>query len=360
MRITILLPDARVGGAQNVLLRLSGEFMLNHPITILCLSSAGSLQKAIPDDGARLQFLSLREQLRIPDVFKVFFALVGHMRAQADITILSTGTGTNILACAARIFAPKGLRLVIREACSSKNSDGSALAWLKSFFYPLADGMVGVSDGVARELTELTNGQRPVVSIPNPIDLARLQELAGSPDATLENFPHRYLLAVGRLVPQKNTELLIKAFAQISSEVSEHLVIIGGGPLEFDLRQQIAVLGLESRVHLLGEIGNPHPWYRLASAFVLSSDWEGYPNVLIEALAHGLKVVATDCEFGPRQILAGGKYGALVPMRDVKAMADAIRNTLRTSGIDTSWNAEQFSPKVVADQYEAFMQSLSP
>lgn len=359
MKITLLLPDTKVGGAQNVLLRLSNEFVLHHSVTVLCLSSTGNLHKAAPD-GLRFQFLSSRKRLRVSDVFKVFLALVSYMRSNPDATILSTGTGTNILACAARLFAPYNLRLVIREACSSKNSDAPALAWLKRFFYPLADGMIGVSDGVAGELRELAGGRRPVASIPNPIDSTRLQALASLPDAGLEGFPHPYLLTVGRLVPQKNTAMLIKAFAEVAQDVSEHLVIIGGGSLESELRRMISEFGLESRVHLLGEITNPHPWYKRSSAFVLSSDWEGYPNVLIEALAHGLSVIATDCEFGPRQILAGGEFGELVPVGDVKALAEAIRSTLHGGGIVAPWNNESFSPQVIAAQYAAFMRSLSP
>ena len=358
MKITLLLPDSKVGGAQNVLLRLSDEFVRHDSVTLLFLSSAGYLHKATPD-GVRFRCLSPREQLRIPDVFKVFLALVSYMRSNPDATILSTGTGTNILACAARIFAPKGLRLVIREACSSKNSGAPTLAWMKRFFYPLADGMIGVSDGVTGELRELAGGRRPVVSIPNPVDSARLQALASLPDAALESFPHSYLLTVGRLVSQKNTGMLIEAFARISREVPEHLVVIGGGPLESELRQQIAVLGLKSRVHLLGEIANPHPWYRRASAFVLSSDWEGYPNVLIEALAHDLKVISTDCEFGPRQILADGKFGELVSVGDVKAMAETIKSTLHGGGTVTPWNKESFSPQIVAARYVELMRSLA-
>jgi glycosyltransferase involved in cell wall biosynthesis len=203
----------------------------------------------------------------------------------------------------------------------------------------------------------LAGKNQPVISIPNPVDANRLHELAEMPDEALTRFPHQYILTVGRLVRQKNTALLIDAFARLEKSVDEHLLIIGGGPLESRLRAQIAGYGLESKIHLLGEISNPQPWFKRASVFVLSSDSEGYPNVLLEALAHGLPVVSTDCEFGPAQILGNGRYGKLVNVGDIDGMADAIQTTLKSNALFDAWDATQFNVSAIADRYLVSMEN---
>jgi glycosyltransferase involved in cell wall biosynthesis len=356
MNIVILLPDAKLGGAQNVLLRLVEEFAKSHKVEICCLSKAGTLHESF-SSPLQFRFLDSGARLGFFGAFKAFHALVGFMRNRPNATMLSTGTGTNLLACAARFFAPNGARLVIREACSSKNTGSRIIAFLKRFLYPSADGMIGVSDGVAGELQRLAGKRQPVASIPNPVDVQRLQALAEAKDERLSTFPRPYLLTVGRLVPQKNTALLVEAFAGIAGDVAEHLVIIGGGPLEAALREQIVWHGLQSRVHLLGEITNPHPWYKHASAFALTSDWEGYPNVLLEALAHGLPVVSTDCEFGPRQILDNNRFGHLVRTGDDVGMANSILKTMKGAMVFEAWDAERFNAPSIASRYLAFMES---
>lgn len=358
MKFTFLLPDATIGGAQKVLIALAKEFASADGLEFVFLTKQGALLSGLPRYGS-VRFLHEGRKFGLIGIFIAFIRLLKYMMLSHDRMILSTGTGTNLLACVARIIAHGRARLVIREACASKNARSHAIPILKRLLYPYADGLIGVSDGVASELRVIARNKLPVASIPNPIDAHNLHALADLPDKALDGFPHPYLLTVGRLVPQKNTAMLIEAFAKIVQEVPEHLVVIGGGSLESELRQKIAGLGLESRVHLLGEIANPHPWYRRASAFVLSSDWEGYPNVLIEALAHGLRVIATDCDFGPRQILADGKFGELVPVGDVKAMAKAIRSTLLGGGVMVPWDIESFSPKIVAARYGEFMRSLA-
>jgi len=354
MNIIILLPDARMGGAQNVLLQLADEFRINHSVEFLCLAQAGELHKNSANN-LRMRFLVNNDRLGFSALLEAFHRLIGIMRTDQDAVILSTGTGTNLLACAARLFARRGARLVIREACSSKNSTSRIISLLKRLLYPRADGMIGVSDGVAEELKALAGKRQPIASIPNPVDALRLNALAAMPDGMLVDFQHTFILTVGRLVPQKNTALLIDAFARIEKSVDEHLVIIGAGPFESQLRSQIAGYGLDAKIHLLGEISNPQPWFKRASAFVLSSDSEGYPNVLLEALVHNLPVISTNCDFGPRQILDNGRYGKLVKVGDVDGIAQAIRLTLEGALTSDVWDSKLCIPVEIASRYLAFM-----
>jgi glycosyltransferase involved in cell wall biosynthesis len=128
--------------------------------------------------------------------------------------------------------------------------------------------------------------------------------------------------------------------------------------LEAELRMRITQHGLDSKIHLLGEIANPHPWYKRAAAFVLSSDWEGYPNVLLEALAHGLPVVATDCEFGPAQILGEGRFGRLVTSEAMQELADAMKELCNNLISHEAWDASLYSAPIIANQYLLFLDEM--
>ena len=354
--IYLVLSDLGLGGAERVLLALSEQFQRHNAVHFICLRQHGSLQQSLAP-GISVRYLSQANASRWRIALVGLFALWRLIRSESNATVLATGTGTNLLACAARLFARRGARLVIREACSSKNSESRMLAGLKRLLYPVADGMIGVSDGVAAELKALSGNEQPVASIPNPVDVARLSAFAAMPDEALADFPHAFILTVGRLVPQKNTALLIDAYALVAAEIEQHLVILGGGPLEAQLRQQIAHYGLQEKIHLLGEVANPHPWYRKTSVFVLSSDSEGYPNVLLEALAHGVSVIATDCDFGPRQILENGRYGCLVQTGNAGMLASAIHSCLASRIEYESWNSSCFSETDIATRYLAFMES---
>lgn len=352
----LVLSDLGLGGAERVLLALSEQFQRHYAVHFICLRQQGALQQSVAP-GITVSYLSQANASRWRIALVGLFALWRLMRSEPNAIVLATGTGTNLLACAARLFARRGARLVIREACSSKNSESKIIAGLKRLLYRFADGMIGVSDGVAAELKILSGIEQQVTSIPNPVDVVRLNTLASIPDKALAAFPHPFILTVGRLVPQKNTGLLIDAYVRIANDIKQHLVIIGGGPLETELRQQIAGYGLQKKIHLLGEVTNPHPWYKRASMFVLSSGWEGYPNVLIEALGHGLKAVATDCDFGPRQILENGRYGSLVQIGDAGVLASAIHSCLASRVEHESWDGSRFSEKDIAMRYLAFMES---
>src|SRR5690606_37626457 len=131
------------------------------------------------------------------------------------------------------------------------------------------------------------------------------------------------LVAAGRLVPQKNFPLLLAAFAQLRAQRPARLLILGEGRERPRLEAAAHELGIAADVALPGHVDNPYAAYARASLFVLSSDWEGLPTVLIEALACGCPIVATDCPSGPAEILQGGRYGSLVPMGDAAALAQA-------------------------------------
>jgi glycosyltransferase involved in cell wall biosynthesis len=197
--------------------------------------------------------------------------------------------------------------------------------------YGRAGAIVSVSDGVADALATATGLKRETITtIYNPVVSPALATRAAEPvaHAWFAAGAPPVLLAVGRLHAQKNFSLLLQAFALVRSGRRVRLMILGEGPQRAALEADIERLGIGADVALPGWIANPYAYMRRASLFVLSSQWEGLPGVVIEALACGCPVVATDCPSGPREILAGGRYGMLVPVNNAPALAHAIAHTL--------------------------------
>lgn len=136
------------------------------------------------------------------------------------------------------------------------------------------------------------------------------------------------VITAGRLAPEKGYSDLIIAMKILTRRTAARLVILGDGPLRPDLEALIMSEGLGDSVRLLGFQDNPYKYFGRSSVFVLSSYVEGLPNALVEAMACGCTPVATDCPTGPREVLKGGEYGHLVPMRNPRAMADAIQRAI--------------------------------
>jgi len=209
------------------------------------------------------------------------------------------------------------------------------MRWL----YGATDGVIAVSEGVAGEIIQAT-GIDParVRVVRNPNITPELYDLAAAPVAHpwFEAGQDPVLLGVGGLRLQKDFPTLLRAFARVNTERPCRLVILGQGHLHQSLLDLAQELGVQDRVALPGFVDNPYAYLSRAAVFVLSSLWEGSPNVLTEALALGTPVVATDCRSGPGEITQNGKYGTLVPVGDVDALSQAILETLDNPP-DSEW-----------------------
>lgn len=173
--------------------------------------------------------------------------------------------------------------------------------------YPRAFRVIAVSEGVASDLVNHFNVLREKTCvIGNPIDTVALSRAGSEPPPI--PLPERYILAVGRMVVNKNFQMLLEGYAK--AQPSADLVILGEGPERASLERQVAALGLQGRVHMPGFIKNPYPVMTRAEAMVSCSNAEGFPNTLIESLSLGVPVIATDCPSGPAMVLRGNADAA--------------------------------------------------
>jgi glycosyltransferase involved in cell wall biosynthesis len=223
---------------------------------------------------------------------------------------------------------------VVQAARNTADSLRLKLPNLVSRWYGNAHAIVAVSQGVAQELSQRMSIPRQRIHvIYNPIDLDRISALA---DKELDHpwfQPGQppVLLAAGRLHEQKDYPTLLRAFKLVRANRTVRLAILGEGRERVHLEKLIRELAVDDAVGLLGFQANPFAYMAKSAVFVLSSAWEGLANVLIESLACGCRVVSTDCQHGPAEILDNGRYGMLVPVGSPEALAGAIGRALDQS-----------------------------
>jgi glycosyltransferase involved in cell wall biosynthesis len=229
---------------------------------------------------------------------------------------------------------------------------------LMKTLYPLADIVGGVSRGVledVRELVKLPKSKTKVLH--NPVVSKKLYEDAHeSPKHTwIHNQENKVVLGAGRLHPQKNFPLLIRAFSKAQAhDPNLRLIILGEGKQRPELESIISEFGLNDAVTLQGHVSNPYSYMAHADLFALSSDFEGFGNVVAEALACGCPVVSTDCRSGPREILEDGKWGTLVPVGDADALSTAMIESLNREHNREAYKKRgaMFSVERSVDEYE--------
>ncbi len=203
------------------------------------------------------------------------------------------------------------------------------LIWLMRHLWPRANAVIAVSSALADEMRTILKLRTPIHTIHNPVVLPDFEDQLLQPvhwpwpDRTVAT-----LVFAGRLAKAKRLDVLLDAFLQVKKTFPIRLLIIGDGSergdvLEFSIQHELSAI-----CHLAGHQDNPLPWIRAADILILPSDYEGFGNVLVEAMACGTQVIATDCPHGPAEILDHGRYGQLIPTGDSNALARAILRAL--------------------------------
>ncbi len=318
-------------------------------------ASRGPLVNDVPET---VRLIDLKKKRVIVSVL----ALARYLRREKPSALLSALKHANCCAVWANKLSGSGTRIVVTEhntlsltAKNAKNWRGVILPLFMRFTYPHADSVVAVSNGVASDLSEVTNLPAKMIrTIYNPVvskDLLRKSQVQLRHTWFDEGAPP-VIMGIGRLTHQKDFPTLIRAFAELRKSRPARLMILGEGEERAALEKLIEELDITDHVALPGFVANPYQYMRNASVFVLSSRWEGLPTVLIEALACGTPVVSTDCPSGPSEILEKGKWGRLVPVESCKLLANAIDDTItKTNSKDTSVRAGDFSVSVIISDY---------
>lgn len=355
--IAIVLHDLRGGGAERACLRLArGMVASGRQVELVLVRREGVYLSDIPP-GVELTVLDK------PRVSQSIGALARHFHRTRPRAVLSALTHMNLATIAATRLSGSGARLVVseRNQISAKAREARD-AWQRAVYravplaYRAADRVVAVSGGVAADLAQF--GRLPdskIRVIHNPVFDPDIEALAQAPldHPFFEAGGPPIIVAAGRLHNQKGFDVLLRAFAMARAQIDCRLIILGEGPERARLSAQAEQSGLGYDIDMPGFCANPFALMARAGAFVLSSRWEGFPNALVEAMACGAPVIATDCPSGPREILQGGRIAPLVPVDDADALARALIATLaaRPDTAVSRMRAQGFSVAVAARQY---------
>jgi glycosyltransferase involved in cell wall biosynthesis len=359
-----------------VLTRKKGDLLDDVPESVRVVELGKASRLAVMPALLRLAAYPSPEMLavlrrKLPGVARALLPMQRYLREERPDALIATLTNNNLLALwAARLCKPRG-RIVIREAntLSRDNSAGAEpfdalVPALVRRWYPSADAIVCVSTGVARDLAEVFGISPQRLSIIfNPVDSERVRLAAAPLDhAWFAPGNPPVLLSVGRLERQKDYPTLLRALSEVRSRREVRLLILGEGSERGSLEHLVTSLGLQGAVSMPGTSANPYGYMARAALFVLSSAWEGFPNVLLEALACGAPIVATDCPSGTTELLAGGRFGRLVPVGEPTALAQAILESLEAphDRERAQSRAAHFSLGATADRYLEAMLGVEP
>ena len=370
--LAIFLPNLNGGGAERAMLNLASTFSQQGiQVDIVLLAREGAYIDQVPDTIRIIDFGNCKLMLS-------FQLLWNYLHLEKPVILMTTLDQPSLAVLWTRKFSqlidpgshvstmPIVVNVQNNMSVESRNSvrfKTRLMPWFAKVFFPWADAVIPVSEGVGNDLIQLGIPAEQITAIHNPIVtpdlLARSNEPIEHPWFTAGHVP--IVVAVGRLTQQKDFSTLLKAFAKARVARSMKLIILGEGELRSELESLMCQLEIHNDVSLPGFVENPFAYVARSDLFVLSSLFEGLPTVLIEAMAMGTPVVATDCPSGPDEILKGGLYGPLVKMSSPDELASAMLLRLeqpRNSALLMQW-ASRYSIDKSVNGYTRLFKSLS-
>jgi len=329
MYLAVFLPSLSGGGAERVILQVANKIAeRGHRVDMVLASATGAYIGEVSDCVNIIDFKSSKVSLSL-------LQMRSYIKDSSPEVMLSALPHANLVALMSVMLSKVKPRLIISErntigihSIKSQGIKGNLMRYLMRLLYPRSDAIIAVSDGVARSLSEYINISRDSVSIiPNPCNIDRIRclsnEMINESWFDLNDLP--IVVGVGRLTEQKDFSLLIRSFSLALREVEARLLILGEGELRGELEDLAAGLGLNRENFFMpGFKDNPFKYLKRSNVFVLSSKWEGFPNVILQALGCGCSVISTNCQSGPSEILDDGKWGDLVPVGDLEMLSKSI------------------------------------
>ncbi len=342
-RIVLFTSSLRAGGAERVVATLSRQLANKYDVRILLFTKDISYEL---DPEANVDVLGsgsspdgLPGILMVPSLARRLLSYCESCKPDAVISFLSR---PNFVVSLAKKRGLRAKVLISERAYTplwypDNDLRGYIGKRLTKALYPYADAILPNSEGTRVALEEIYGIRNRYFVVKNPIAIDTIMEKAKEvvDDMHFDGFT---FVCVARFLDQKNHRLLIEAFSRVADD--SRLLLIGKGPLLQKARTQVNKLGIAGKVTFIEGTSNPFKYLSRSQCFVLSSNFEGFPNVLLEALACGLPIISTDCLTGPRELLAPGgtsiqsameigKFGVLVPVQDPKALANAMELMLK-------------------------------
>ncbi len=380
LRIALVLPSLYGGGAERMTLKLAkGLIDRGHSVDVLVFSKTGPLAHLVPSEARLFSLESTHNNIRhfydrlhfakhfgikilcflgskLLHYTQFIAKYIDEEKPDCILPSLKYAKSATLMSSSFLNQAPPPPLII---PCIHSNVRYKNKKWktIYTILFSSANHVITVSDGVADSVvSEINFPREKITRIYNPAfdeDIKQsMQNVPDHPWLLESDIP--VILAIGRLAHEKDFPTLLEAFEIVARKLKVRLIIIGEGSWRKRLEKKVKKLNIESIVSLPGWAPNPYAYMSRASLFVLSSKWEGLSNVLIEALACGCPCVSTDCPSGPAEILDEGKFGMLVPVGDVSALAAAMKKTL-----DAPQNknrlvarAKDFSIEVATKEYE--------
>ncbi len=368
--ICLILDAPITGGAQNVLLQLAHEFKRDgFDVSMIFLSTQGELAHLIPE-GIRIIDLGEAVAGKFARGMSPlwFFRLMYSLKSIEPDAILSTLTGINLSVILARMFARVDSIVIVRETITLRDSlkrgvwVGKLKKWLCSLLYPRAEKVVAPTQTVMDDMrTFVELHEEQVEVIPNFVNPKRMDESLSKPvdlGAHQLKTDRPVIISVGRLVHQKGYDLGIRAVEEVNRKCPCYYWIVGEGEEEEKLRKHVESRGLSSVVSFLGYQGNPFLFLKHADVFLLPSRYEGFPNVLLEAMYCSLACVVTRYDRSVEEFVVDGEDGCLTQLGDAASMADAIEGLLhdpmlsRRIGTKAKERVQRCDIRLAKDEYE--------
>jgi glycosyltransferase involved in cell wall biosynthesis len=369
MKIIVFIEDfGATGVVRNAIAIASGLARDKHEVILLTAKPGGILRDTVPPD-IRIETLNEAAQKGsrrtiMRRSFRKFRAFVREEKAEV---VVSAGNHGHLLVLAATGLLPCRTVVRISNDLAHQRRTKKVSAWKRltrrlkfTAILALADRVVLVSKKLRDQIDDLNPElARKAVVIPNGVDIAMVQERARecAPRAVIGTAP--LVLAMGRLVPQKNFETLLQAFAIARRDTDLHLMLIGDGPLRSEMIALAERLGITDAFVLIDPVTNPFPLIRQSAVMILPSWWEGSSNVLLEAMACGTPVVASRTAGDAREILDNGRFGLLVDPADADQMAGAILRQVGSAPVLPRDRARAYDRILALDAYSDVVTGLA-
>ena len=356
----ILLPNLKGGGAEKVGVVLASKFV-EKGLTIRIV--------VFENHNDYSHLLSSRIKIHMLSASRSRYALLelsNLLRKWNPSFVMSFLTGMNVLLAMTSYFLPSKITLILSER-SLLSRKSFINVWpskvLLRSLYKRAHGIIAISEGVKLDLLQTIRlSSKSIKVIYNPLMQTKgnnTGEVAVLEGGFFESSCH-IVIAIGRLEEVKNFKLLIDAFCIVSARIDAKLLILGEGPDRGLLEDYVASKGIQGLVYMPGFVSNVEFYLRRSSVFVSSSLWEGFGNVILEAMSFGLPIVINDCPGGPKEILQNGRFGYISRFNDINDMAKNIIDAIKYGKTIYTDRLKDFDLDEIAGMYIDYIAQCNP